>query len=142
RLRVALGAGGVAPGPARRAWTHRLARAWVHLPVTPASRAGARPMIQVHKKTVVADGLTPVSAYAALRQQDGGGSFLLESVIGGDRWARYSILGYRPKKRVVLFGKSGTDPFTELSRLAPCGTEEFAEPADRFATAHVGMLAY
>lgn len=101
-----------------------------------------RPMIQVHKKTVVADGLTPVSAYAALREQDGGGSFLLESVIGGDRWARYSILGYRPKKRVVLFGTPGVDPFTQLAERAPCGTQEFVDPADRFATAHVGMLAY
>jgi len=99
-------------------------------------------MINVYKKTVVADGLTPVSAYAALRNQDGGGSFLLESVIGGDRWARYSILGYRPKKRIVLQGRPDVDPFTELARLAPGGSEDFADPADRFATAHVGMLAY
>jgi len=99
-------------------------------------------MDNVYKKTVVADGLTPVSAYAALRAQDGGGSFLLESVIGGDRWARYSILGYRPKKRIVLRGTPGVDPFTELARLAPGGMEDSADPADRFATAHVGMLAY
>jgi len=50
-------------------------------------------MTHVHKKTLVADGLTPVSAYAALRGKLPGGSFLLESVVGGERWGRYSILG-------------------------------------------------
>lgn len=99
-------------------------------------------MVTVHKKTVVADGLTPVSAYAALRAKEAGGSFLLESVIGGDRWARYSILGYRPKSRVVLHGETGVDPFARLSKLVPSGQADFDDPVERFATAHVGLLAY
>lgn len=99
-------------------------------------------MTRVHKKTLVADGLTPVSAYAALRGRLSGGSFLLESVIGGERWARYSILGYRPKSRVILRGESGTDPFSRLSELVPAGRESSSDPAERFATAHIGVLAY
>lgn len=99
-------------------------------------------MSTVHKKILVADGLTPVSAYASLRGRADGGSFLLESVVGGERWARYSILGYRPKSEIVLHGESGVDPFTRLSELAPAGGENATDPAERFATAHVGLLCF
>src|SRR4051812_24896394 len=44
-----------------------------------------RPML---KKTLVVDGLTPVGAYQALRSRSEGGSFLLESVVPGERWGR------------------------------------------------------
>jgi len=54
-------------------------------------------------RTLVADALTPVRAYAALRQADPeGASFLLESVVGGERWGRFSILGYRPSYEAIL----------------------------------------
>src|SRR3954470_16616602 len=54
-------------------------------------------------RTLVADGLTPVRAYAALREADpDGASFLLESVIGGERWGRFSIIGYRPWYEAIL----------------------------------------
>jgi anthranilate synthase component 1 len=54
-------------------------------------------------RTIVADGLTPVAAYAALREADAeGASFLLESVVGGERWGRFSILGYRPWYEAIL----------------------------------------
>ncbi len=54
-------------------------------------------------RTIVADGLTPVAAYAALRSADPhGASFLLESVVGGERWGRFSILGYRPWYEAIL----------------------------------------
>jgi anthranilate synthase component I len=54
-------------------------------------------------RTLVADGLTPVRAYAALREADPeGASFLLESVAGGERWGRFSILGYRPWYEAIL----------------------------------------
>lgn len=54
-------------------------------------------------RTIVADGLTPVRAYAALREADPeGASFLLESVVGGERWGRFSILGYRPWYEAIL----------------------------------------
>ncbi len=96
----------------------------------------------VHRKVLVADGFTPVGAYAALRKNAGRGSFLLESVVGGERWGRYSILGYRPKSVVVLEGETGADPFTRLAELVPAGGHDTSDPAERFATAHVGLLAY
>lgn len=46
-------------------------------------------------REVLADRLTPVSAYERLAR--GPGSFLLESVEGGERLARYSFLGTEPE---------------------------------------------
>ncbi len=43
----------------------------------------------------LADSLTPVSAFARLGR--GPYSFLLESVVGGEKWAAYSFLGVRPR---------------------------------------------
>ncbi len=60
-----------------------------------------------HTKTLVVDGITPVGAYAALRRDRGEGSFLLESVVPGERWGRYSILGYRPRRQVVVHAEPG-----------------------------------
>jgi anthranilate synthase component 1 len=42
-------------------------------------------------RTILADTDTPLSAYAKLAQ--GPRSFLFESVEGGERWGRYSIIG-------------------------------------------------
>ena len=54
--------------------------------------------------TFVADTMTPVRAYAAALRRAAGdaASFLLESVVGGERWGRYCILGYRPKHEATL----------------------------------------
>lgn len=92
---------------------------------------------------IVADGLTPVLAYDALRRADAGASFLLESVIGGERWGRYSILGYRPRKQLVLPARQGRDPFADLAeRVAFQPHEGEACVASRLARSHVGYLAY
>jgi anthranilate synthase component 1 len=96
----------------------------------------------MYKKTLVVDGITPVGAYQALRKRSEGGSFLLESVVGGERWGRYSILGYRPRSQHVLYGEPGVDPFTRLSELAPGGGADESDVAARFATACVGLLSY
>ncbi len=49
-------------------------------------------------RTLAADHVTPVRAYAALRSHAAGrSSFLFESVHPGERWGRYSILGYRAR---------------------------------------------
>jgi anthranilate synthase component 1 len=99
-------------------------------------------MQPVHKKTLVVDGITPVGAYAALRARAGDGSFLLESVVPGERWGRYSILGYRPRSHVVVRGKAGEDPFAKLASIVPHGDDPGEDVAARFVGAHVGAIAY
>lgn len=46
-------------------------------------------------REILADMDTPVSAFLKL---GGAPSFLLESVVGGEKWARYSFIGSRPSK--------------------------------------------
>jgi len=51
---------------------------------------------------ILADTDTPVSAALKL---GGTPAFLLESVVGGEKWARYSFLGSRPSKVIKSWGK-------------------------------------
>src|SRR5271169_445187 len=51
-------------------------------------------MVPVYRE-ILADLETPVSAF--LKIDDGGDSFLLESVEGTEKWARYSFLGTAPE---------------------------------------------
>src|SRR3954468_240230 len=55
-------------------------------------------------REVVADSDTLVSAYAKLGR--GPYSFLLESVVGGDKWAAYSFAGVRPRAVVRARGSA------------------------------------
>jgi anthranilate synthase component 1 len=50
-------------------------------------------------RRVVCDDLTPVSVLARLKDEPY--AFLFESVVGGERVARYSMLGVRPRARLV-----------------------------------------
>ena len=52
-------------------------------------------------REVFADQETPVSAFRKI--DDGPYSFLLESVEGGEKWGRYSILGSRPSQVFVAW---------------------------------------
>ena len=60
-------------------------------------------LIPVYRE-LLADGDTPVSAYAALGA--GEHSFLLESVVGGATWAAYSFVGVAP--RAIVAWSAGT----------------------------------
>ncbi len=51
---------------------------------------------------ILADLDTPLSAY--LKLADNPYSYLLESVHGGEKWGRYSIIGLACKKRIRVFG--------------------------------------
>ena len=51
-------------------------------------------LIPVYRE-ILADHDTPVSAYARLGRPDYG--FLLESVVGGEKWAAYSFIGVEPR---------------------------------------------
>lgn len=64
-------------------------------------------LIPVYRE-VIADLETPVSAYLKLtRTGQSKYSFLLESIEGGERIARYSFLGSSPEK-VIIAGKAGS----------------------------------
>ena len=53
-------------------------------------------------REISADLETPISVYMKLRGQ--GPSFLLESVEGGERIARYSFIGIKPKAQYIIRG--------------------------------------
>lgn len=69
------------------------------------SRAGARVAIPVAVR-ILADQLTPVLAYRRLVREDdrAAPSFLLESVVNGERQGRYSIIGASPALTVLAAG--------------------------------------
>ena len=118
--------------------------------------------MKIATRTLVGDALTPVRAYASLRAADANGaSFLLESVVGGERWGRYSILGYRPAYEAILQrdgwklrAGSGARPGSPLPTLGSGEAIHAIEPlfsatggpradqAARFAAAQVGYLAW
>src|SRR5512143_1572452 len=51
-------------------------------------------------REISADLETPISVYMKLRGQ--GASFLLESVEGGERIARYSFIGVKPRAQYII----------------------------------------
>jgi anthranilate synthase component 1 len=69
-------------------------------------------LVPVHRE-ILADMLTPVRAYSLLCPP-GEPGFLLESVEGGERLARYSFIGYRPRPLELGDG----DPLPALARVA------------------------
>jgi len=58
-------------------------------------------LIPVYKE-ILADMDTPVTAFLKM---DGSPSFLFESVVGGEKWARYSFAGARPSRQFKAWGK-------------------------------------
>ncbi|MDY6881757.1 MAG: anthranilate synthase component I [Desulfatiglans sp.] len=64
--------------------------------------AGLGNIIPVYKE-YLADTETPVSAY--LKIQDKDYSYLLESADGGERWGRYSFIGFKPN--IIVSSKNG-----------------------------------
>ncbi len=77
----------------------------------------------------LADSDTPVSAFAKLGR--GPYSFLLESVVGGEKWASYSFVGVRPRRVIRAKGN-------DIEVLAPAG--QGFEVAERARAAN--PLAY
>ena len=63
--------------------------------------AATHTAVPVYRR-VTADDLTPVSAFAKLR--DGSGAFLFESVVGTERVGRYSFLGSAPFEWFEAYG--------------------------------------
>ena len=86
-------------------------------------------------RDVLADLVTPVRAYPLLCPP-GEPGFLLESVEGGERLARYSFVGFRPRRLEV---EEGADPLPALKKIADQRLAA-ADGLPRFAGGAVGYL--
>ena len=102
-------------------------------------------------RTILADTETPLSAYAKLAQ--GPRSFLFESVEGGERWGRYSIIGLPATTWLAVEGyqlslyvagervesREVADPLDEIERYQ----QQFrSAPAPELPVFHGGMVGY
>jgi anthranilate synthase component 1 len=110
-------------------------------------------LIPVYRE-ILADMETPVSAFRKI--DDGRNSFLLESVEGGEKWARYSFLGSRPEVvvrscdrtvEVIRYGKKETRTFErdplEAIRDVLAEYRPVPDPAlPRFYGGGVGFMGY
>jgi anthranilate synthase component 1 len=104
-------------------------------------------------RELFSDSVTPVTAYATVGKRPG--SYLLESVTGGEKWGRYSFVGFDPemllrgagdrleieRRHRALEIRRG-DPWSllreELSRFRPAR----AETLPRFSGGAVGYVPY
>jgi anthranilate synthase component 1 len=109
-------------------------------------------LIPVYRE-IMADMDTPVSAFKKL--DDGKFSFLLESIEGGEKWARYSFLGSSPslivrsKGNAVEIIENGVqstvtvdDPLGYIRELLARYTPMEVEGLPRFFGGAVGYLGY
>ena len=96
-------------------------------------------LIPVYRE-IVADAETPVSAYQKI--QKSGGSFLLESVEGGEHIGRYSFIGSHPRKVIRIDKADGSDPLqaveNEMAQFRPVTIPGLP----RFSGGAVGFLGY
>jgi anthranilate synthase component 1 len=104
-------------------------------------------------KTMLADTLTPVSAYLRLRKS-AEHSFLLESVEGGEQFARYSFIGCNPismlrsKGRSTTIDEYGTSTTTDENffTILESLTKKYHQPPlhglPRFTGGWVGFIGY
>ncbi len=91
-------------------------------------------------REIIADLDTPVSAFLKINRN--GNSFLLESVEGGERLARYSFIGTDPYKILTLKSEDSTDPLPLIAaelkkyRIVP------VSGLPKFCGGAVGYLSY
>lgn len=114
-----------------------------------AELARAHTVVPVYRR-LVADALTPVSAFWAIREP--GGCFLFESVVGGERVGRYSFLGAGPfqtfeayENRVRL--QDGTeftsaDPLQDFEKSLSAYRSPNLPELPRFCGGAVGYAGY
>jgi anthranilate synthase component I len=102
------------------------------------------------------DADTAVTAYHKMRQPPFG--FLLESLVGGEKWARYTFLGVRPHAAWRLHaggvvsewsprtgwteGRRVADPFVELDARLKASVPVEVPGLPRFTGGAVGYLGY
>ena len=91
------------------------------MPVTPSAETFERlatqgNLIPVYRE-IMADLDTPVSAFLKLTAAPHRGAFLLESVAGGEKWARYSFLGANP--HLIIRGRGDQVTLEEHGQTRP-----------------------
>jgi anthranilate synthase component 1 len=91
-------------------------------------------------REVVADLETPVSAF--LKVNRGGPSFLLESVEGGQRLARYSFIGTEPYLVLRSDGADGADPLERIAEEMEKSRVVHIPGLPRLCGGAVGYLSY
>ncbi|MDP2689648.1 MAG: anthranilate synthase component I [Deltaproteobacteria bacterium] len=108
-------------------------------------------MVPVYRD-ILADTETPVSAF--MKIDDRKDAFLLESVEGGEKWGRYSLLGTRPrtivrgrglKVEITENGKTETregNPMDILESLMARFRSADVEGAPRFCGGAIGYMGY
>jgi anthranilate synthase component 1 len=108
-------------------------------------------LIPVYKE-ILGDIETPVSAFLKLGKKP---AFLLESVTGGEKWARYSFLGIDPAMtlsctghKITIRDKKGTshietaDPLSVIKNLLSRFTPVEVAELPRFSGGFVGYIGY
>jgi anthranilate synthase component 1 len=73
--------------------------------------AGRGNLLPVYRE-IMADSETPVSAFAKLRRSEW--SFLLESVVGGEKWGAYSFIGVQPRAVLRCRGQHASVTWTDV----------------------------
>ncbi|MEE8194504.1 MAG: anthranilate synthase component I [Dehalococcoidales bacterium] len=96
-------------------------------------------LIPVYRE-IVADLETPVSAFLKINR--GGYSFLLESVEGGQRLARYSFIGTEPYKVLTTKAEDRKDPLPPIAEELGRYKIVAVSGLPRFCGGAVGYLAY
>ncbi len=96
-------------------------------------------LVPVYRE-LMADLETPVSAY--LKVARGGYSFLLESVEGGERLARYSFIGTEPSFVLKTSGDDPVDPLVLVENRFEQFQPVVIPGLPRFHGGMVGYLAY
>ncbi len=121
--------------------------------------SGGFTLVPMYRR-LMSDSLTPVLAYRRLVASDDrmAPSFLLESVVGGDRVGRYSYLGSQPSTQVIAHGHDVRcidaidpdrsrayrceDPLGEVQKLTAQWTLASVEGLPDFAGGWVGYAGY
>ncbi len=91
-------------------------------------------------REIVADLETPVSAFLKINRE--GYSFLLESVEGGERLARYSFIGTEPYRVLSTRGEDKVDPLPLIAEELNKHKQVPVGELPKFCGGAVGYLSY
>ena len=91
---------------------------------------------KVFFKNISGEGLSPLEIY--LKFLDDNNSYFFESVEGGEKWAKYSIIGLPTKNKINL----GENPLDEIDAFMKSHQTEKIEGLPDFSGGLVGFFSY